>query len=105
MKIPPRKIVRINDVGLTLNFLQLPEEEKKLRSEEVILKAFETMITMANLKQKADTTIGLLERSIKVLEKEEAYEECSVLKDLIEAIPRVVRQIVKENKNGSLEGH
>ena len=93
MRRVTQRIVRVNDIGLSLHFLSLPKKDRELRSEEVIQTAFNTMKMTADLNSKAKTTVTLLERSLTVLEQEENYEECQIIKELIEAIPRVCKRI------------
>lgn len=96
MIIVPQRIVRINDLNLTTHFLQLPEIERKKLCSDILEKGFDTMIATDNLNVKAKITKGLFERSIRVLESEESYEECAVLKEVMDMIPRVVKKIKKE---------
>ena len=87
------RIIRINSLKLTKEFLKQPEEERKLRGKEILIKGFNKMDTLAPLAIKVESTIKLFERSIKVLEKEEDYESCEVLKQIMEFIPEVVEDI------------
>lgn len=93
-----RQIIRVRNTGLTLHYLNLSEEEKKVQAEGVIRKSLETMNfkTVVSLSRKTEIIKGMLERSIIQLEKEEEFEECQILHDLIGALPRVYKDLKSE---------
>ena len=91
-----RRPVRINDLHLSKGFLNQDEKKQKEILCNIMEQSFNVMKTTANLDQKAEVTTGLLERSIVVLESEEEYEECQILKQLLEVIPEVVENIKRK---------
>ena len=92
-----RRPIRINDLHLSTGFLNQDDEKRKEILSNIMEQSFKVMKTTANIDHKAEVTTGLLERSIVVLESEEEYEECQILKELLEVIPEVLENIKRKS--------
>lgn len=91
-----QSIIRIGKIGLTKNYLNQTEEERHRICVEIIKNGFKLSDGRYKLDRKAQIFEDLFVRSIEQLELEEEYEECQILKEIMEKIPDVLEEYKSE---------
>jgi len=76
------KIIRIDNLGITIEFINSTQEVKDKIMYNILTRAFKNTSATSSLQKKKILTQSLLQKSINQLEKEENFEECQILLQL-----------------------
>lgn len=86
-------IIRINNLNLTLSYLDEDKKKQEQIACDIIKQALSKMKTNSTLIERAAIMGTILQRSINRLEEEELFEECKILLDVKNAIPKVLEEL------------
>lgn len=81
-----RGILKLKDLGVDQKYLTLKPSNRKLMCKEIITQTFARMSVNASEEMKIKTMKSVLLKSIDHYENEEAYEECTILFDLLKTL-------------------
>lgn len=82
----PRGILNLHSLGIDEKYLTMKPDIRKMMCREIILQSFKRMSINANIQTKTKTMENILKKSIVYYEKEEWYEECAILADLLNVL-------------------